>query len=274
MSPEFRGFPEFTEGFKIIVSDLSSSVKRFLIKENVIVDDDFEENGKSKQKSDIWQKIGQFKALIYFIVAVLAILAYFGIKPKKDQSLNNMGGTSKQIARIHFEQSRLFVNQAVLGNDQIPAYFFQIKVFNESYDSSIRVKHLKLTDLRKLDGGIFKPWENAVPAILKWPVGTSKEISPREDVFVPFARIFPPEIQKVHDVLLSGNIEVPQLRFTVATWHRQMTSHVPPGAHRFKLSVFFENKAPAEAEFQLEWSGEQRENLDSMVKDIKIKQIN
>lgn len=188
--------------------------------------------------------------------------------------IDNTVGADKQIARIHFEQSHPFVNRAAWGNDQIPVYFFQVQVFNESYDSSIRVKYLKLTDLRKLDGDVFKPWENAVPVILEWSVGTSKELSPREDVFVPFARIFPLEIQKARDTLLSGNIEILQLRFVVAGWNRQMTSHVPPGTHRFKLTVFFENEPPAEAEFQLEWSGEQRENLDSMVKNIKIKRIN
>lgn len=219
-----------------------------------------------KQKSNIWQKIGQFKLIIGIIVAILAILTYFGIKPKPD--------ANKQIAQIHFKQSHPFVNRAVWGNDQVPIYLFQVQVFNESYDSSIRVKYLKLTDLRKLDGDVFRRWENAVPAILEWPVGTSKEISPREDVFVPFARIFPPEIQKARDNFLSGSIEIPQLRFVVARWNRQMTSHVPPGTHRFKLTVFFENESPAEAEFQLEWSGEQRESLDSMAKDIKITQIN
>jgi len=271
------GFYAKYQGFKIKVSDLSSSVKKFLIKENVIVDEDFEENGKSKQKSDIWQKIGRFKLLIGIIVAFLAILTYFGIRPKMGPPLSNINDPDKQIARIHFEQSHPFVIREVLGNDITQqywsAYFFRIQVFNKSYDSNIRIKHLKLTDLRKLDGDVFKPWENAVPAILEWPVRTNKELSPREDAFVPFARIFPPELQKLEDTLLSGNIEIPQLRFVVANWNRQMTSHVPPGTHRFKLTAFFENAPPTEAEFQLEWSGEHREGLDSMAEDIKIKQI-
>ncbi len=196
---------------------------------------------------------------------------------KKSETENIIDPSNKQIARIHFEQRSPFVNQAVLGNDQTgqswQVYFFQVQIFNESDDSNIRAKCLKLTNLRKLDGGVFKPWGNAVPAILKWPAGRSKEISPGENVFVPFARIFPPEIQKVQETNLSGSVEIPQLRFTVARWNRQMTSHIPPGTHRFKLTLFLDNKPPAEAEFQLEWSGEHRGNLDLMAKDIKIKQI-
>lgn len=187
----------------------------------------------------------------------------------------SIASTNKQIAKIHFEQSRLFINRAIWGNDQIPVYFFKVQIFNESEHSTIRAKYLKLTDLRKLDNqGVFVPWENAVPAVLEWPIDIDKDISPKENVFVPFARIFPPEIQKMRDTLLSGDIEVPQIRFTVAMWDRQMTSHIPIGTHRFKITAFFENNPPAEAGFQLEWSGERRENIDSMVNDIKITQIN
>lgn len=223
-----------------------------------------------KQKRNLWKKIRRFGLIIGIIAAIVAILTYFGIKPRHS--------VDKQIAQISFERSHPFVNRSTLGNDLIrkywPAYFFQIRIFNKSYNSNIRIKYLKLSDLRKSDGAVFKPWENAIPIILAWPPGISEEIAPREYVFVPFARIFPVEIQKLQDTLLSGNIEIPQLRFIVARWDRQMTSHVPPGTHRFKLTVFFENEPPAEAEFELEWSGEQRENLDVMAKDIKIKQIN
>lgn len=219
-----------------------------------------------KQKSSLWKKITQFGLIISIIAAIVAVLSYLGITPKS--------GTGNHIALIYFEQSPPFVDRALLGNAQIPGYFFQVRIFNESYEDSIHVKSWKLTDLRELNNsGVFRPWENAVPAILEWPAFTSKEISPRENVFVPFARIFPPEIQKVTDTLLSGNIEIPQLRFCVSRWDRRMTSHVPPGTHRFKLTVYFEKNPPVEAKFQLEWSGEQRENLDLMASDIKIKQI-
>ena len=221
-------------------------------------------------KNNPWRMIRQIGLVISIIAASTAILAHFGLKPKPN--------TNNQIAQISFKQSRPYVDQAVMGNDQTrqywPVYLFKVRIFNTSYDSGIRAKYLKLTDLRKLDGDVFRPWENAIPAILEWPAGTSKELSPREDVFVPFARIFPIEIQKTRDTLLSGDIETLQLRFVVAIWNRQMTSHVPPGTYCFKLTVFFENEPPAESEFQLEWSGEGRENLDSMAKNIKIKQIN
>jgi len=52
-----------------------------------------------------------------------------------------------------------------------------------------------------------------------------------------------------------------------------MTSHVPPGTHRFRLTVFFETVPPAEAELELEWSGKQRESVESMAQEIKIRKL-
>jgi len=242
------------------------------VKQRLKVEKGDNETSGMKNRVVNWRAIKRTGYLITIIAAFFAILTYLGIKLNIGQFPNG-DDTNKQIARIHFEQKPPFVNQAVLRSKQWQVYHFQVQIINESNNSNIRVKNLKLTDFCKLDGDVFKPWENAVPTDLKWPAGLSTEISPGEYVFVPFARIYPVELQKIQDNILSGSVEILQLRFTVARWPRQMTSHISPGTYRFKLTLFLYNKPPTEAEFQLEWSGEHRENLDSMAKDIKIKQI-
>jgi hypothetical protein len=52
-----------------------------------------------------------------------------------------------------------------------------------------------------------------------------------------------------------------------------MKSHVPPGTHRFTLTVFFEQGSPAEAEFELEWAGKRREGVEVMAREIKIRKL-
>ena len=150
-----------------------------------------------------------------------------------------------------------------------------MQIGNESYSSTLHVKHWKLTDLRQLEGGVFRPWADAEPVLLEWGSAQSMEIPPQDKVRVPFARIYPPELQGEIDRSLSGDIDTPQLRFTVlpGTWPRRMTSHVPPGTHRFKLTVFFEEAPPIEAEFELDWPGKQRESIESMVQEIKIMKL-
>ena len=185
----------------------------------------------------------------------------------------------KRIAIIDFEDTRPFVDQAVIGDDRAKkywnVYYFKVQIHNKSDESTIQVKHFKLTDLRHLVEGVFKPWDNAEPVFLQWDPTKPKEIPPQDKVLIPFARIFPPELQRMTDTFLSGDIDTPQLRFTVAEgrWPRQMTSHVPPGTYRFKLTVFFEKVPPAEVELELEWSGRQHENLKRMAQEIKIRKL-
>jgi hypothetical protein len=187
--------------------------------------------------------------------------------------------SKKHVASIEFENTRPFVDRARLGDDRTrqywSVYYFKIQIHNKSDETTIRVKHLKLTELRELEAGTFKPWGNAEPIFLDWDTTKPKDIPPQDKVLVPFARIFPPELQRQTDRLLSGGVDTPQLRFTVplGRWPRRMTSHVPPGTHRFRITVYFEKVPPAEAELELEWSGNQTKSIDAMVQEIKVKKL-
>ncbi len=180
---------------------------------------------------------------------------------------------NKQIASVEFENTRAFVSREACGNEQVPCIFFNVRIHNLSRDSTIHVKYWKLTDLRQLEGGVFTPWEDAQPVFLAW--GARPEIAPGDKVLVPFARIYPPELQRKlrENQIFSGDVDTPQLRFIVDGWPRVMKSHVPPGTHRFTLTVFFEKEPPAEAEFELEWAGKRREGVEVMAQDIKIRRL-
>lgn len=182
------------------------------------------------------------------------------------------GEKNKQIASIEFENRWPFVAREVYGDEQINVYYFKVKIHNKSQDT-IRARYLKLSDLRAVEGDDVKPWRDADPVVLGWDAITGKAIPPQDEILVSFARIFPPELQRKTDKILSGDIDIPQLRFTVDGWPRKMTSHVPPGTHRFKLTVYFEKTPPAETELELKWTGKQRGSLESMVQEIKIRKL-
>lgn len=183
--------------------------------------------------------------------------------------------SKKQIASIEFKNARPFVDRVVLGNESWRGYMFKVQIENKSSEATIQVKHLKLTDLQQLEGNTFKAWEDAEPVYLEWDGTKSKGIPPQDKVLIPFARIFPPELQRITDGLLSGGVDTPQLRFTVqpGTWPRRMTSHVPPGTHRFKIKVFFEKGPPTEVELELMWPGKQRESVEAMAKEVRIRRL-
>ncbi|TAJ09568.1 MAG: hypothetical protein EPO61_05785 [Nitrospirae bacterium] len=181
----------------------------------------------------------------------------------------------KQIAGIEFKNEKPFVEQVVLGNESFRGYRFRVQIENKSSETTLIVKHVKLVDLQQLEGNAFKAWMNAEPVYLEWDGTKSTEIPPQDKVLIPFARIYPPELQRITDGLLSGGVDTPQLRFIVqpGTWPRKMTSHIPPGTHRFKVQVFFEKGPPAEIKLELEWPGTRRETPDAMVQEIKITKL-
>lgn len=239
-----------------------------------------------EQKPTLWKRFRKplLAAIGTIIVAgiIAAInpwIAYFFGPSKDGGPQDKTPALKKQIASIEFENASPFVDQAVIGTGEIGnywrVYYFKVQIHNRSYDSTIRVKHFKLTELRQLDGDVFKPWDDAEPVFLEWDATKPKEIPPQDKILVPFARVFPPKAQMKTDKVLSGDINIPQLRFTVKMggWPKRMISHVPPGTHRFRLKVFFEKTPPADTELELDWPGKQRKNVKSMVQEIKIRKL-
>ena len=235
-----------------------------------------------ERKPDGWKSLRKWfmRGIGGVVFVIIGAWALYVLGPPKDGGPNDKTlPANKQIASIEFENARPFVDRAVLGDDQTgkywQVYYFQVQIYNKSDESTIHVKHLKLTDLRQLEGGIFKRWVDAEPVFLEWDATKPTDIPPQDKVLVPFARMFPAELQRTTDRLLSGSVDTPQLRFTVSpgTWPRRMTSHVPPGTHRFRLTVYFENVPPAEAELELEWSGKHRDSVETTAQAVKIRRL-
>ncbi len=230
-----------------------------------------------------WQAIRRDPIRAFFVLLFLAFVTFatsflssIGDQLARPKSLSE-GTKNKQIASIEFESEKPFVDRVVYGNDLSRkywnVYFFQVQIRNRAM-SPLHVQHLKLTDLGQWDGENFKPWD-AEPVVLQWPARISKDIPPGDKVLVPFARIYPADLQRElgEDELYSGDVDIPQLRFNVDGWPRRMKSDVPPGKHRFKVTAFFTNSLPAEAELELEWPGKHRESVESMAQEIKIRKI-
>jgi len=186
------------------------------------------------QSVKLWQSMRKhplrtiFSVVCTLVVVALGMLAtgYFGEKGRQaasprseapilkadpagqEKTLSGPTAPTSVVASIEFENKRPFVDQAVLGDDQAKkywqVYYFKVQIHNRSDNSTIRVEHLKLTELLHLEGDVFKPWGNAEPVFLDWDATKPKEIPPQDKVLVPFARIYPLELQRITDGLLSG----------------------------------------------------------------------
>jgi hypothetical protein len=183
------------------------------------------------------------------------------------------------VARIDLDGEKPCVRE-VVGNDftreSWNVYYCQVYVHNTSDRFVMNARHIKLTDIQQIKGDRFVPWPNVVEeAFIKWPADKPRGISPGDRVPVPFVRVFPPELQRIRgeERQFSGDPDVPQIRFMIERWHRVMTSHMDPGTHRFKLTAFFEDAPPAEANLELEWSGKHRDSVEATVKDIRLRRV-
>lgn len=208
----------------------------------------------------LWAKV----AIVLSVIIVISILIF---TPRKKGTIN-----------IHFSNKAPFVDRSLSridqGNRRWNAFFYRVHLISTYEDTTVRIRQMKLTNFEELKGQQFVPWKNTEDLILEWDKSKPIDIPPGGDVFAYFARIFPPDLQQIKDVNLTGSNEIPQLRFTVRPggWPMKMISKIPQGTHRFKLTVYFENASPVEAHFELSCPPEQgRNSVESMVNEVKIK---
>jgi hypothetical protein len=181
-----------------------------------------------------------------------------------------------QIVKVEYSGQQPFIDKSLLridrGNRRWETYFFRVRLVNRSEATIVRVRELKLSEFAVLDGNGFRPWKDAEDLILEWDESKPKEIPAGGNVFAQFARVFPPDLQKIRDGNLTGSVDIPQIVFTVIPggWPMKMISKVPPGTHRFKLTAYFENAPPAGATILLKCPTEQdRPSVEAFVKTIE-----
>ncbi len=229
------------------------------------------------RKSSLLKHIGGWfltttgKIVIGVIIVVLGAWA-IAVWGPQSRGLQTKG----QAARIQLEKAKFEVYQDDSTGKSWRVCHLPVQIYNATA-STLSIPYWKLTDLRRLENGSFSPWGEVDTLMLAWPRTVPRKISPGDTVSVPFARILPAELQKLlgEDRLYSGNPDMPQLRFNVVDggWSRRMTSHIPPGTYRFTLTVFFEQELPAKVDIELEWAGEQRENIELMAQEIKLRKL-
>jgi len=211
--------------------------------------------------------------VFFMLASIIALLIY----------LPAATTAKKRIAHIEFKDEPSFVTHQEVYNQSInkgwTAYFYNVSIFNGSYESAIKVDHLELSDFEMLEGDHYKPWENAEPFTVEWNGRMGKNISPRGKVFTHFARVYPPYIQQILDSnWWTGPHDIPQLRFMtvlgVGQMPMKMISKISEGTHRFRLTAYFDNSPPATAKFELVCPPEKgRTTAEALVKEIKIKML-
>ena len=231
----------------------------------------------AENKPSLIKRIGHWllsttgKIVIGVLIIVLGAWAVFVCGPQGMRYY----GKAKHPA-LDLESARIEVYQDDRTGRAWRVCHFRIQVHNPTA-TTMSIPNWKLTHLRRLENGIFSPWGEVDALYLEWPARLPKTIPPGDTVVVPFARLFPADLQRAlgEDRLYSGDPDKPQLRFMAVPggWSRRMSSHLPPGTYRFKLAVFFADQPPAETEFELGWVGEQRENVELMAKEIKLKKV-
>lgn len=215
-----------------------------------------------------WLQKWVFFLVVAGILTVIPLLYYL------PSALN----ARKEIVHIVFEGKPPFVDKEIIRIGQEPGrwtgYLYRVRVVNKSDKDLLRIKYLKLTDLKLFDGAVFRPWENVAPVVLDWDPMQPKDISPKESILVQFARVYPPDLQRMIDKELTGNLNIPHFRFAASSqrYPMKMASNVPPGKHQFKLTAYFENAPPAEASFEVEWSKEAAD-IEAMVQEVRIRML-
>ena len=214
---------------------------------------------------------------IYTIITLLlvVIILFFSFLPYAIKA-------KKQVARIEFKNELPFVDQQVVGiaTKRWPIYLYSVRIANDSDESAITVKHLKLLDFEKLEGDRFIPWNLAKnPFVVDWDRNISKTIPAEDSALAPFARVYPVDLQQIEDKnLWTGPHDIPQLRFISFRDKGRMkmgtASKVHEGVYRFTMTCFFDNAPAATARFELKCPPEKgRTTAEALVKEIKIKML-
>ncbi|MBW2605639.1 MAG: hypothetical protein JRE28_15255 [Deltaproteobacteria bacterium] len=220
-----------------------------------------------------WTIIGLLiGALILVVIAIVLFCVYYSSAIK----------TKKHVAHIEFRNESPFIDNEeirnLVTNKGGTVYYYSVKIINNSDESAIRVRHLKISDLRILEGN-HNPWENTKSFIVDWNPNKPKTIPPKDKVLARFARVYPVDLQQILDSKLwTGPHDIPQLRFIsfqdTGRMTRKMISKVPEGAHCFKLTAYFDNVPPAAAKFELKCPPEKgRTTAEALVKEIKIEML-
>ena len=219
----------------------------------------------------VLKNLKEYQLLAVILGFLLAFVALLG-----NEYLKQWLFTPK--IQIDFRPEKPFVIASRLGNDREGKYYtfyqFRLSIYNDSGFYKADKHVVMLTELWNLKNDSYEKEELFEPIRLN-PLGYGPEtILPKMTVFAPFGKIAHVDFQKRFEKgLLSGNPDEPQFRFEMKDMPRWILSHVAPGKHRFKITVYFDNIPPVSKIFELSWSGHWSDNYEKMLKEIVIKPL-
>lgn len=155
-------------------------------------------------------------------------------------------------------------------------YPFRFKIKN---DSSIIARNCiaMVTKYGSIDDN-QKEFEepNFEPLRIGWGAESRVDIGPGMEIFVPFLKIADVIYQQeneIGDYGLSGDRNIPQLRFSASNWPRWMSSHIPVGKHWFLVTVYFDNRKPLQQKFEVKLTDNWNENYTNILEQVTVKTI-
>lgn len=221
---------------------------------------------KSRRNRGIWGPL--LACLFTFVLGLFAV-------PVQQWILQWI---SSPDMHIQFEMEKPYAIKTLTsgrsGDKLYDVYPFRFIVENDDEYASARHCIVMITRYWHVDSSGEEHEEpNFEPLRIGWSHNARVDIGPGMEQLVPFLRIAEAEYQLENERDLSGDPNVPQLRFFVPIWPRWVSSHIPSGRHRILTTVFFDNRSPLEQKFEIEWSGKWSGSYEAMLKEIVIKKI-
>jgi hypothetical protein len=174
---------------------------------------------------------------------------------------------------IDFEPHPPFL---VADGSRLPAarkgHVFRVSIENRSARVTARNCSAMLTGLwHEAKKGRFKAAEQLDPVLLEWLPYMPVDIRPGIKVFVPFGEIIPQDAATGTPDAPSVRTGRPaEFRLRAPAWPPRVEKILPPGKHRIRLTIAFEDMAPVDQLLEIDWSGRWAEDPREMMKLVNI----
>jgi hypothetical protein len=184
--------------------------------------------------------------------------------------------------KIEFESKKPYVIPTMTSGRDI----YSEKLYN-IYPFRFKIRNNPSLSARNCIVVISKYWHvgnnqqefeepNFEPLRIGWGPESRVDIGPGMEIFVSFLKIAEANYQLENekgDYGLSGDPNIPQLRFSASSWPRWMSSHIAPGEHYILVTVYFDNRKPLQQKFKINWSGKWGSGYEEMLKQVVIEKI-
>jgi hypothetical protein len=151
-------------------------------------------------------------------------------------------------------------------------HVLRVSVENRSARVTARNCSAMLTGLwHETKKGRFKAAKQFDPVLLKWLPYMPVDIRPGIKVFVPFGEIVPRDGSTATLDAPSVRTGRPaEFRLRAPAWPPGAEKILPPGKHRIRLTIAFEDMAPVDQLLEIDWSGRWADDPREIMKLVSI----